>query len=196
MTSLATPISQAKLSVTHSRFTVAELIQSVNLAVEQDGVEGVARVLEHAIAEHPQFLPNRFLVPKVDGYARREIYSDPQGRFSILVMVWAPGQGTLLHDHGGLWVVEAVYQGLINITNYEHVGVENDLHQFKEIESRLDDHGVSGNRVPPDEYHLLRNAGNVPAVTIHVFGGILKECNVFEPVEGGFRKLHKLMQVD
>jgi hypothetical protein len=35
---------------------------------------------------------------------------------------------------------------------------------------------------------VLENADATPAVTLHVYGGEMTYCHVFEPVEGGFRR--------
>ena len=51
-------------------------------------------------------------------YARRLLHRDPEGRYSAIVMTWGPGQGTAVHDHGGLWCVEGVVDGEIAVTQY------------------------------------------------------------------------------
>ena len=42
-----------------------------------------------------------------------------EGRYSAIVMTWGPGQGTAVHDHGGLWCVEGVVDGEIAVTQYD-----------------------------------------------------------------------------
>ena len=51
-------------------------------------------------------------------YARRLLHRDPAGRYTAIVMTWGPGQGTAVHDHGGLWCVEGVVDGEIAVTQY------------------------------------------------------------------------------
>ena len=36
-------------------------------------------------------------------------------------MTWGPGQGTAMHDHGGLWCVEGVVEGAMTVTRYDVV---------------------------------------------------------------------------
>ena len=196
MTSLAYSAFESGQPQRTAAFTVADFVDRVRGAVGHGTVENLSRTLEATIAEHPNFLPERFLIPKAETYARREIYTDPEGKFSILVMVWAPGQGTPVHDHGGMWVVEVVYKGLVTVRNFDHVGVVNGLHQFLESEEKLDTSAHSDFRVPPEEYHQLSNNSSEPAVTIHIFGGVLNECNIFAPVEGGYQKVAKAMLFD
>ncbi|MFK5004321.1 hypothetical protein ACI4AP_27360, partial [Klebsiella pneumoniae] len=90
---------------------------------------------------------------------------------SIMAMVWGPGQGTPLHDHDGLWVVECVYRGKVKVTNFEPRGIQNDLHQFSVQSTEEGFPGDSDYRIPPFEHHILENAQAEPSVTFHVFGG-------------------------
>ena len=196
MKSVAHPTTKAITLKRKPCLTLGDFIEAVGKEAETDNVAGVSRILENAVTDYPGFLPERFLVPGEANYARREIYSDPTGKFSIFAMVWAPGQATLLHDHGGLWVVEVVYQGQVSIRNFQHVGEEDGLHQFRESEERSDEVGSSDWRVPPEEHHVLANLGKLPAVTIHVFGGILNGCNIYKPHSGGYKKIRKEMHVD
>ena len=64
----------------------------------------------------PGLLSPRQLVGDPSGYQTHLIHAEPDGSFSILVMVWLPGQTTPVHDHLS-WCVTAVLQG----TEYEEV---------------------------------------------------------------------------
>jgi predicted metal-dependent enzyme (double-stranded beta helix superfamily) len=105
-------------------------------------------------------------------------------------MVWDRGQGTALHDHAGTWCVECVYQGRIRVTSYSvHGGdPERDLVRLEVENIVLATMGDAGALIPPFEYHRLENPDDTPAATVHVYGGELTWCHVFEPCEGGFRR--------
>ena len=47
--------------------------------------------------------------------------ADREGRYTAVVMTWGPGQGTAMHDHGGLWCVEGVVEGAMTVTQYHDV---------------------------------------------------------------------------
>jgi predicted metal-dependent enzyme (double-stranded beta helix superfamily) len=120
-------------------------------------------------------------------YARRLLHRDPAGRYTLLVMVWDHGQGTHLHDHAGMWCCECVYGGRIRVTSFSIVGgdPEHDLVEFR-LESVIHAGvGEAGALIPPFEYHVLENAGDAPAVTLHVYGGEMTHCHVFEPGDDG-----------
>ena len=72
------------------------------------GLTQLCQELERAISRGMISLPARFRVARLDSYARRLVYDDPETGVCVLAMIWAPGQATPLHDHSGLWGVEAV----------------------------------------------------------------------------------------
>jgi predicted metal-dependent enzyme (double-stranded beta helix superfamily) len=148
----------------------------------------VKAALEQTFTEGCDFLAPRFLVPDPERYARRLVHRDPQGRYTVIAMVWGVGQGTPLHDHAGIWCVECVYSGDIRVTSYQcHGGdPERDLVQFQKQATTEAHIGDAGALIPPFEYHVLENSGREPAVTLHVYGGEMNHCHVFEPVEGGW----------
>ncbi|HZM16242.1 MAG TPA: cysteine dioxygenase family protein [Candidatus Krumholzibacteria bacterium] len=134
-------------------------------------------------------MPEPFLQPVPTGYARRRLFLDPKGRFSVVVMVWGPGQGTPLHDHAGHWCVECVYDGRIRVTSYDREREDQGRILFRQRGTVLSDIGAAGALIPPFEYHTIENPFDTKAVTLHVYEGELTWCNAFEPLEpaGWFR---------
>src|SRR3546814_11261878 len=63
-------------------------------------------------------LPDEVFEPLDDHYARRELYRSPEHGYSVVAMTWAPGQATPIHDHCGLWCVEGVGDGDLEINPY------------------------------------------------------------------------------
>ena len=130
------------------------------------------------------FVPADMLKTATGQYARRLLHRDPAGRYTVLIMVWDRGQGTALHDHSGMWCCECVYRGMIRVTSYSVQGgdPEKDLVEFRRetvVEAGV---GSAGALIPPFEYHTLENGGDDPAVTIHVYGGEMTACHIFEPL--------------
>lgn len=77
------------------------LDEATRIRDDETIVQDVKRVLKSALNAGEISLGAEWLVPAQGTYARRLLHRDPQGRFSVLVMVWDRGQGTMLHDHGG-----------------------------------------------------------------------------------------------
>ena len=177
--------------------TIDELLHRLDDAVgvpdEESRCLAVKRILSAALGSGDISLDSRWLAPAEGSYARRLLHRDPAGRYSVLVMVWDRGQGTALHDHGGNWCVECVYSGQIEVTSYSICGgrAEQGIVQFKEEEVVRAGVGHAGALIPPFEYHILRQSGEAPAVTLHVYGGELTHCHIYEPVDGGWRRRSK-----
>ncbi|MFQ6047017.1 MAG: cysteine dioxygenase [Gemmatimonadales bacterium] len=136
-------------------------------------------------------VPAAFLAEASERYARRLLHRCPDGTYSVLVMVWAPGQGTPVHDHAGKWCVECVHTGEIEITTFDPTSdVSLDVVRFSETGREVARRGDVGILVPPNEYHRIKNAANDTAVTMHVYAGEMLWCHAFHPTEeaGSYRK--------
>ncbi len=94
------------------------------------------------------------------------LHAEPDGAFSIVALVWRPGQLTQIHDHV-TWCVFGVIQG----TEYE------ELFELDQEQERLVHVGGSTSRTgevsgfaPPGDIHRVRNVGDRTAISIHVYG--------------------------
>jgi predicted metal-dependent enzyme (double-stranded beta helix superfamily) len=179
---------------------LTELVQRLDEAVGQRNDETCCRRVKDALVgliREGLDLDARFIQPERDHYARRLLHRDPAGRYTVIAMVWGPGQGTPLHDHAGIWCVECVYRGQLDVTSYSVRGGDpaTGVVEF-EVETRITAGiGEAGALIPPFEHHVLANAEPTPSVTIHVYGGEMTHCHVFVPVAAGgfrreFRELH------
>ena len=124
-------------------------------------------------------LASAYTTPAIEAYARHLVYKHPDDRYVVVAMVWRPGQRTPIHDHGGVWCVEGVYQGQMDITQY-HITPMTDNH-VKAVPVRSITAGLGnvGALIPPYDYHVMANTSQETAITLHVYGGELKRCHVF-----------------
>jgi predicted metal-dependent enzyme (double-stranded beta helix superfamily) len=99
-----------------------------------------------------------------DGYQAHLVHAEPDGSFSVVVMVWRPGQRTLVHDHL-TWCVTAVLQG----TEYEEVYADRGDH-LEAIARNVNPAGTVSGFAPPGDIHLVNNIGDTVAVSMHVYG--------------------------
>jgi predicted metal-dependent enzyme (double-stranded beta helix superfamily) len=169
---------------------VVPLIEQLRDAVRLGEVSAItARIkdtLESFIPSEGLIFPERFHRVKPDGYSRRLLYRDPELGFTALVMTWAPGQQTALHDHAGIWCVEGVLEGEMAVQRFELLEEDTAAGNFR-FESREilgATAGSAGALIPPLEHHILSNPGTRIALTLHVYGGEMDHCTVFEPVAG------------
>jgi 3-mercaptopropionate dioxygenase len=168
---------------------VDPLIERLREAVKLREVTAIAEriklELETFIPEEGLRLPEHFRTPHPDHYARRLLYRDPELDFTAVVMTWGPGQRTALHDHSGIWCVEGVVEGEMEVTRYELLGEEGDgLFRFAERGTVQACAGSAGALIPPFEHHVLANdRPGRTSLTLHVYGGEMDHCSVFEPVQ-------------
>jgi len=172
---------------------VRRLDDAVTVRDDETRCRNVKHVLMEIVSAGRLTLPPQFLEPVPDRYARRLMHRDPAGRYTIIAMVWGNGQSTPLHDHAGIWCVECVYRGRINVTSYDVRGGNPDtgVVQFEQQTQIVAGPGEAGALIPPFEYHTIANADATPAVTIHVYGGEMTHCHIFNPVAGGHRREYR-----
>jgi predicted metal-dependent enzyme (double-stranded beta helix superfamily) len=139
-----------------------------------------------------------FLAPRPDRYARRMIYADPWNRFTVIAMTWGVGQGTALHDHAGVWCVEVVVDGEMEAVSYQMLDEDAFGHcLFEERETIPAYPASSGALIPPFEHHIFRNTGRTAARTLHVYGGPMNHCDIFERVaDGWWQRQHRELRYD
>jgi len=96
-----------------------------------------------------------------EGYRSHTLHAEPDGSFSIVALVWRPGQLTRIHDHI-TWCAFAVIQGV------EHEELfDADLRVIGETDNHVGD--VSG-FAPPGDIHRVHNTAGETAISIHVYG--------------------------
>jgi predicted metal-dependent enzyme (double-stranded beta helix superfamily) len=165
------------------------LIARLDAAVQLGHADAITRRIKHdledAIHDREVTLPARFHRVRPEGYARRLLHRSDSLRYTAVVMTWGPGQGTPLHDHAGIWCVEGVVEGRMDVTQYDLVEEDHDAFRFEQKGCVHAAVGSAGCLIPPFEYHVLANALDEPSITIHIYGGEMTTCHVFEPVEGG-----------
>ena len=175
---------------------IARLDRSVEAGSPKEITASVKADLEAVLGDRKLALPESFTAPRPDHYARRLLHRDPRGRYTAIVMTWGPGQGTAVHDHGGLWCVEGVVDGEIAVTQYL-VNQESDgYYRVTPIGSLLAGTGSAGCLIPPTDHHVLANARPSRAsVTLHVYGGDLDDCKVFLPAtpDGRYAETTKML---
>ncbi len=163
-------------------------------------VARIEQALRQAIADPAIVLPGCVHEPITDHYARRELYRSARHGYSIVAMTWGPAQGTPLHDHDGLWCVEGVWQGALHITPYRMLESGDDGARFQPLPTLAGQRGSAGNLIPPDEFHVLRNASDSgTAISVHVYQRPMEHCTVFMPEpgrDGWYRRESRLMQTD
>jgi len=162
------------------------LIPILDDAARQPTAAGTAQQvkdgLRDLINEGAIDLPDSALVPGDDAYGRHLLYRSEEHDYVVVTMAWGIGQGTPIHDHAGVWCVEGVWRGELEVTQYDLKEQAGERFRFERQEQFKAHPGDSGALIPPYEYHTLANLSpHEPTITLHVYARDLDACSVFEP---------------
>src|SRR4029453_6203497 len=147
-----------------------ELVSAVRAAVGRredwrTTAELVAEELERQLPS-PAVLTAEQQAGDAEAFRSHVLHIEPDGSFSVVALVWRPGQVTPVHDHV-TWCVFGVIQGV------EH----EELFTLAEENDCLVEGGKSANWAgagsgfaPPGDIHRVRNVGGKTAISIHIYG--------------------------
>jgi 3-mercaptopropionate dioxygenase len=147
------------------RQTLVDLVEGVRTAVAahaswSDTAQLVAEQLRRHLPS-PDVLTAEQRLGSPDGYRSHTLHVEPDGSFSIIALVWRPGQVTRIHDHV-TWCVFGVIQGVEHEELYDA-----DLNLVGRSDNQAGD--VSG-FAPPGDIHRVHNTGSATAISIHIYG--------------------------
>jgi len=133
---------------------------------DQQVAERVAEILQPHLSM-PDFLSEAQLEADPTQYRQHILHIEDDGSFSIVALVWLPGQATPIHDHVA-WCVVGVHQGEEHETVYERIDTGNPY--LIETSHTINPVGSVAALTPPGDIHHVLNAGEGKAVSIHVYG--------------------------
>src|ERR687890_175161 len=141
------------------------LVDGIRAAVERhaDWAE-TAQLVAEELRQHlptPDVLTAEQRLGSPDEYQGHTLYVEPDGSFSIVGLVWRPGQLMRIHDHV-TWCTFAVIQGV------EHAELfDADLELIGRSANHVGD--VSG-FAPPGDIHRVHNIGEGAGFSSRVYG--------------------------
>jgi predicted metal-dependent enzyme (double-stranded beta helix superfamily) len=144
---------------------LTELVAGTRTAVAaQADWSDTAQLVAEQLRLHlpsPDVLTAEQRLGSADGYRSHTLHVEPDGSFSIIALVWRPGQVTRIHDHV-TWCVFGVIQGV------EHEELfDADLRPIGRSDNEVGD--VSG-FAPPGDIHRVHNTTDTTAISIHIYG--------------------------
>jgi predicted metal-dependent enzyme (double-stranded beta helix superfamily) len=170
-----------------SRRLVDALDASVGQRDENAITESLRKTLCTLMRNRDVTLPPCVFERASDHYARRELYRSEALGYSVIAMTWGPGQGTPIHDHAGMWCVEGVWAGTLEITPFELVEERDGRYRFEPRGTMNAGPGSAGSLIPPHEYHTILNPSeDAIAVSLHIYRGAMTSCSVFRPEGDGW----------
>lgn len=101
-------------------------------------------------------------------YRQHVLHAERDGSFSVVALVWLPGQQTPIHDHVS-WCVAGVHQGRESEIRYRLVS-DGRTARLVETDRVSGPAGSVAAFAPPGDIHLVRNSCPGTAISVHVYG--------------------------
>lgn len=151
---------------------LTELLERVRGTVDlglpdQEAADEVGRHLKQVLAR-PGLLDGSQRRGSPDGYTQHVLHVEPGGSFSVVALVWLPGQTTVIHDHVS-WCTVGVYEGCETEIRYRTAG-PGGRQALVEIDRTLNPAGSVSAIAPPGDVHRVFNSGTSKAISLHVYG--------------------------
>jgi len=108
-------------------------------------------------------------------YRKHVLYADPEHRFTLLALVWLPGQGTDVHGHTA-WGAVGVYEGHPSVVCYDCVETPEGHHVATETRAiRCSPGDTATVRPGLADVHRIHNPTGSTTITLHAYGRDLVE---------------------
>lgn len=139
-------------------------------------------------------LPDWLLEAGAGGHTRRELYRSREHGYEVVAITWAPGQASMVHDHGDTWGVEAVLQGRLEVLDYRVKAQHRALSELRAAGRHLLQPGAVLSLLPPHDLHQCRNVDEEDtAVSLHIYGKHLQHVKRYTRVEGDLYRPQRVM---
>ncbi|MEV0324047.1 cysteine dioxygenase family protein [Streptomyces sp. NPDC050658] len=104
-------------------------------------------------------------------YRQHLLHAEHDGSFSVVGLVWLPGQRTAVHDHVS-WCVTGVHEGAEHERRYRLVPAADSGGSARLVatEDLVNERGTVCGFAPPGDIHRVWNAGPDLAISLHVYG--------------------------
>ena len=147
-----------------------ELVTAVRAVVDRhSGWAETARLVADELTRHlpsPDVLTAEQRIGDPKRYCSHVLHIEPDGAFSIVALVWRPGQVTTIHDHV-TWCVFGVIEGV----EYEELfRLDGERGCLLAAGSNANLTGDVSGFAPPGDIHRVRNVGVDTAISIHIYG--------------------------
>ncbi|MEO6296529.1 MAG: cysteine dioxygenase family protein [Dokdonella sp.] len=192
-----TPMLPVDLDVTRSvRAYMAHCMSSAQFCLDHvhQGLREAAwyspkdrRVLRTLCDEHPH------------DFTRWLYERECEGRYTGLLMVWPAAYSTPIHDHAGLWGIEMVLQGALSVDDYELLPGERGRTQphFSGTTVLAEGQSCAFRGTDGHAHRCTNLSAHRPAVTLHVYGGLLQTYRNFDvAIGGGFVAAPTVAKID
>ena len=158
-----------------------QVLAAIARTVDSDRTAGVAR-LANSLARAPWWEGCPTAADTVfggTGNRYRRLSLRDADDYSVLLIAWPPGYVTPIHDHDGLWGIELVLDGVLQVESFA-MTVTPAL-QLAPRDVTLLGVGDHTTFTEQDYAHRCRNlSARRPALSLHVYGGVLERHRAYD----------------
>jgi predicted metal-dependent enzyme (double-stranded beta helix superfamily) len=152
------------------RAALDELVAAVRRAVSRHaGWRETADLVAEELRQHlpsPDLLTAEQRAGDPQTYRSHLLHVEPDGTFSVVAIVWRPGQMTRIHDHV-TWCVFGVIEGV----EYEELFIlDEDNGRLVKAGANANTTGEVSGFAPPGDIHRVHNVGDRTAISLHIYG--------------------------
>ncbi|MGA4839477.1 cysteine dioxygenase [Streptomyces sp. G45] len=174
---MTTPTAQGSAQAAPLRTTerldalVADIRDAVGRGLPPDLT---AYLVGERLAPHlsaPDLLTPEQCAGDPERYRQHLLHAESDGSFSVVALVWLPGQRTSIHDHVS-WCVTGVHEGEEHERRYRLVPATgpDTTAELVATEDVVNPTGAVCGFAPPGDIHRVWNAGAGRAISLHVYG--------------------------
>jgi predicted metal-dependent enzyme (double-stranded beta helix superfamily) len=150
----------------------AAMIAAIRAAVRRSApvppAERVAAVLARYL-DHPELLAPQHRRTDHRKYAQNVLHVEPDESFSVVALVWQPGQATRIHDHVA-WCTVGVYEGIERETSFAAETCAAGERRLHTLGTRDNPRGSVDGLTCGNDIHRVFNPGPSLAISLHVYG--------------------------
>jgi len=149
---------------------LAPLVNAIESAWQHSAPEQLPDAVCQALRDHAtldRLLDDAQLAGSAERYTRHVLHAHPAGLFTVVALVWRPGQSTPVHGHY-TWCSYIILQG--DMTEDQYVWDRTSKRAVLAAQVARDAGDAVGSHAGLDTIHRLRNSSEDIAVSIHVYG--------------------------
>lgn len=152
---------------------VAELAKTLHATTSRCQPHALAAAAKASLRGYlcePELLAPQHQQGNADRYQRHLLYADPERQFSVLAIVWLPGQRTPIHGHTA-WGAVGVYAGHPYCEVFDtRTQAKPAMELEPQLKLRLHPRDLATVQPGIDDVHRIGNDTRKTCITIHIYG--------------------------
>jgi len=150
--------------------TLQALVRGIDHALDGALPEDIPHAVCDALQRYaalPDLLDAAQQQGRAQGYTRHILHAHPAGHYTLVALVWRPGQMTPIHGHY-TWCSYIVLKGLMREESFQWLRDQQGAVKTGQVMRQPGD--TLASHAGLEDIHRLCNVGDEVAVSIHVYG--------------------------